>query len=954
MPSFEGYFCYMNDRIVKSFLLLAIILQAGFGAMAQQNGKISGVIVDSPAVNKISGATISLLKKHDSALVSFTLTGTDGRFQLGSIPFGDYRLLITHVNFHNENRFVNIDAAHTQIELGDIRLFDKYKTLNEVVIQAEAPPVTLKEDTVEYNAGSFKTLPNANVEELLKKLPGVKVEKDGTVKAQGQKVNRVLVDGKEFFGNDPKLATRNLPADAIDKVQVYDRMSDQSQLTGFDDGNSDKTINLKLKKDKKKGLFGKAMAGAGTAERYEGRFNINSFKGARQLSVIGMGNNTNAEGFSFMDMLNFSGDMGRMTQGGGNVNITLNQGDQNAGQMGGAGNNSINTAWAGGVNYNDLIGTKLDLRSNYFYNRFSPHTESRLARQYILPDSTYFYNQEAVNNTINNSQRLNVILDYAIDSLHSLRFAPSLGLQDTRSSSTSKYQTLSENGDLTNEGFSENSSENKGYNLRNDLLFRKKFNKRGRTFSLALQHLQNSQNGNGNQYSVNDFYFPSGMPAATDTINQRNETQAGLSGYTARMVYTEPVFKRALVEFSAARSATNSHSDRTTYDYDPGSGKFDKVNPLLSNDFENSFGYTNAGIRFRKQFKKFNWAAGAAWQLAELEGKTTGSGKDTVIGKQFRNILPNARAQYNFNRFSNLVINYSTHTIQPTVTQLQPVPDISNPLQIVFGNPGLKQEYVNLLQMNLFLINPIKNRNLFAFLMFRQVSNKIVNADVINALGIKTTRPVNAEGVYSMNGDINWGLPLSFMKRSSLNIGMGIMHARNKLFINTEENRINDWQLRPEIRLEMNPYEKFNISLMTSSSLNYTQYSLQPALDTRYLNYEIGTEFGWQLPANFYLSSDFNYMINARRADGFNVNVPLWNASFSRQFLKYNRAQLGLRVNDILNMNTGITRTSNNNFIEDRQANILQRYFLLHFTYSLSKSGLSSPGAGGNMRIITR
>jgi hypothetical protein len=210
------------------------------------------------------------------------------------------------------------------------------------------------------------------------------------------------------------------------------------------------------------------------------------------------------------------------------------------------------------------------------------------------------------------------------------------------------------------------------------------------------------------------------------------------------------------------------------------------------------------------------------------------------------------------------------------------------------------------------------------------------------------------DGVYSLNGDINWGLPLSFMKGSSLNMGLGIMHARNKQFINTEENRINDWQLRPEIRLEMNPHEKFNISLMTSSSLNYTRYSLQPALDTRYLSYEIGTEFGWQLPANFYLTSDFNYIINARRADGFNVNVPLWNASFSRQFLKYNRAQLGLRVNDILNMNTGIYRTSNNNFIEDRQVNILKRYFLLQFTYSLSKSGLSSPGAGGNMRIITR
>jgi len=944
----------MNFSGVKRIIILALCIQAGFAAIAQQKGKISGVIVDSPSINKISGATITLLKKQDSALISFTLTGSDGRFQLNGVPFGDYRLLITHVNFHNVNRFIKLDAAHQQVDLEDIRLFGKYKTMNEIVVQSEAPPITFKEDTLEYNAGSFKTQPNANVEELLKKLPGVKVEKDGTVKAQGQKVNRVYVDGKEFFGNDPKLATRNLPADAIEKIQVYDRRNEQSQLTGFDDGNSEKAINLKLKKDKKKGVFGKAMAGAGTDQRYEGRFNVNSFKDARQLSVIGMGNNTNAEGFSFMDILNFNPEMGNMNQGGGNINININPGEPGLGQMGGNNNTGINTTWAGGVNYNDLIGKKTDLRTNYFYNRFSPYTEGRLKRQYILPDSTYFYNQELVNKTVNNSQRLNLIMDYAIDSLHSIRFAPSLGFQDTKISSQIKYNTLSENGEITNAGFSENGTDTKGYNLRNDLLFRKKFMKRGRTFSLALQHLQNNSDGNGNQYSINDFYFPSGLPAGTDTINQRNETSAGLSGYTARAVYTEPVFKKALLEFSAARSSTYSNSDRTTYDYDYGSGKFNKINPLLSNDFKNRFSFTNAGIRFRKQYKKFNWAAGAAWQLAELEGQTSGSGKDTIISKKFRNILPNARIQYNFNRFSNIALNYSAQTIQPTVTQLQPVPDISNPLQIVLGNPSLKQEYASLLQLNFFWVNPVKNRNLFTFLMFRQVSNKIVNSDIINPFGIKTTRPVNVNGVYSMNGDINWGIPLSFMKMSSFNFGLGMMHAKNKQFINTEENRINDWQLRPEIRLEMNPHASLNVSVMTSSSLNYTRYSLQPSLNTRYLSYELGTEFGWQLPANFFLSSDFNYMINARRADGFNVNIPLWNAAVSKQFLKYNRAQVGLRINDLLNKNTGITRTSNNNFIEDRKIVFLQRYFLLQLTYSLSKSGLNSPGAGGNMKIITR
>src|SRR5688500_102260 len=275
---------------------------------------------------------------------------------------------------------------------------DRTKVLEEVLVTSEAPPVTLIGDTVQYNAASFKTQPNASVEQLLKKMPGVEVGKDGTIKAQGQTVNKVLVDGKEFFGNDPKMATKNLPADAIDKVQVYDKLSDQAQMTGFDDGNSEKTINLKLKKDKKKGAFGKITGGAGTDERFEGRFNINSFKGARQMSAIGMANNTNAEGFSFMDMMNFTGELGRMMRGGnGNVNLNITADDPNTGLLG-ANNIGIRTIWGGGLNYNNIIGSKIDFTSNYFYNHYNPKTESQIQRQYILQDSSYFYNQNSLSN----------------------------------------------------------------------------------------------------------------------------------------------------------------------------------------------------------------------------------------------------------------------------------------------------------------------------------------------------------------------------------------------------------------------------------------------------------------------------------------------------------------------------------------------------------------------------
>ena len=452
--------------------------------LAQKNGTVKGIAFDTISKQPVAGATVTVLEKADSSLISFTMTGNDGRFELKGLANGDYRLLITHVNYHNSNTFFILTDNNKNAEQGNVVMSNKTKVLEEVVLANEAPPVTLINDTIQYNAGSFKTQPNASVEQLLKKLPGVKVEKDGTIKAQGEKVTRVLVDGKEFFGNDPKIATKNLPADAVDKVQVYDKQSDQAQLTGFEDGNYEKTINLKLKKDKKKGMFGKVNASAGNKERYEGKFNLNSFKGARQFSAIGMGNNTNAEGFSFMDILNFTGELARMQRGsGGNININVSSDDAAAMGINPGGRNSgINTAWGGGLNYNNIIGKKLDWQSNYFFNRYNPNTQRQIQRVY---PSSSVYNQNSFSDNLNNSHRFNVNMLYQIDSSTSLRINPSFSYQETNNRSKSDYQTFAANQALVNEGSSNNTSGSEGYNFQNNMIFRKKLNKRG---SLLLKY----------------------------------------------------------------------------------------------------------------------------------------------------------------------------------------------------------------------------------------------------------------------------------------------------------------------------------------------------------------------------------------------------------------------------------------------------------------------------------
>ena len=938
---------------MRPFLLSLLFSSCSFYVFSQKNGSVKGVAFDTISKQPVSSATLTLMQKKDSSLVTFTMTDNNGKFDLTNIQNGEYRLLITHVNYRNHNEFFKIDDEHKNIDLGNILLNDRNKILSEVIVTNEAPPVTLVGDTIQYNAGSFKTQPNANVEDLLKKLPGVKVEKDGTVKAQGEKVQKVLVDGKEFFGNDPKIATKNLPADAIDKVQVFDKLSDQAQMTGFDDGNSEKTINLKLKKDKKKGMFGKINAGGGTDERYQARFNLNSFKGARQMSAIGMGNNTNAEGFSFMDVLNFTGALNQLKNGGGNININISPDDPLAGLLGNN-NTGINTTFGGGINYNNIIGTKIDFRSNYFYSRYNPNRQSNIQRQYFSPANVYRKNSYTDN--LNNNHRLNFIADYQIDSFHSIKISPSFSYQKTRNQDLADYTTWSEQGGKINEGSSDNLTKSEGYNLNTNILFRKRFHRKGRTFSVNVLTNLNNSDGDGGLRSITHFYDQAGVVFRRDSINQKSISESNLKGYNARVVYTEPIFKRSLLEFSVGKSYTKSTSERNTYDYNRSNGKFDLVNNLLTNDFKNIYSYNNAGFRLRKQTKTYNYSAGFSWQQSELEGKVVNGFKDSVIAKSFRNFLPSARFQYYFSRFKNVLINYSTSTNQPSITQLQPVPDNTNPLYVKLGNPNLKQEFAHMIRLNASLVNPYKNRNFFVFLTALETQNKIVNFDRINNLGVDSVTPVNVNGVYNVSGNVSWGFPVRILK-GSIDISSMLMYSRNKQLIsnassNAETNRIHTLTLGPDVRLDMSPTDKLNFALTVGVNYSKSNYSLPSTRDSKYFNQEYSAEIDWQLPKGFFAATDFSYRVINQYATGFNARVPLWNASISKQMLHFNRGELKLSAHDLLNENVGINRSTNQNYIEDTRTNSLKRFFLLSFTYSLTKTALNGAANGGGPRMI--
>jgi uncharacterized beta-barrel protein YwiB (DUF1934 family) len=625
------------------------------------------------------------------------------------------------------------------------------------------------------------------------------------------------------------------------------------------------------------------------------------------------------------------------------------QGDAAAMGLGGN-SNGINTMWGGGINYNNIIGKKIDLQSSFFSNRLSPDIERSVSRQNFLPGTTNFYNENSYSQNINNTQRLNLNLLYQIDSMHSLRITPSISYQSSKISRSNNYQTLSETLARINEGVSSSEGSGDGFNFSNNIMFRKKFRKKGRTFSASLQTNINEMDSEGEMNSITNFYDRNtGNIDFRDTLNQQYTNMGNLRGYGAKLVFTEPILNRSLLEFSVGKNQSRNTSEQITRDFNNSTGKFDVVNDLQTNDFVNSYGNTTAGLRMRTQKRKYNYSFGVSWQRAELDGKVISGLKDSVISKTFNNILANASFRYNISKFKSFSFSYNTFTTQPTVSQLQPVADVSNRLNIRQGNPDLKQEYTHMMQGNLNLVSPYKNKNLFLFFNGQATSNKIVNYDSVDLSGVRYSRPVNVDGIYNLSGNLSYSMPARFVK-GTFEVSTRSSIYRTKQFINSFGNTINTWTLGPELRLDMNPHDKINMMLAASIDYTKTKYSLASALNTNYLRHEYSVNLDWQLPSKFFFSTEFVYSKNSQRVEGYNLDIPIWNASVSKQFLRYNRGELKLSVSDILNRSIGISRNTNQNYIEDVRVNSLRRFALLSFTYSLSKTGLNRSGGMKIMR----
>jgi hypothetical protein len=414
-------------------LALITLLLISVSAHSQKFA-VKGTVTDSTS-GPLPSATVMLLNATDSSLANFGVSDAKGAFEIRNVSAGRYLLKISFVGYVPFTRLIETPPPGAVLELGALKMQVLTKELETVVFKGDIP-VVVKRDTIEYNAASFKTKANANVEDMLKKMPGIEVETDGSIKAQGEDVQRVTVDGREFFGRDPKLATRNLPADAVDKVQVFDKKSDQATFTGIDDGQREKTINLELKEEKRNGAFGTLLGGLGTDDRFQARASINRFTKGKQLSFLGMGNNVNEQGFSMDDYMNFSGGSTQMMGGGGRVSITM---DNNSGvpmNFGGR-QNGIVTNWAGGINFNQDLSKKTKVTASYFFSSLDQDLIQSVNRINYLPQGSYTFNQDSRQQNLNDNHRVNLVLEHQIDSANSIKFTSNTSYTDSEQRLTS-------------------------------------------------------------------------------------------------------------------------------------------------------------------------------------------------------------------------------------------------------------------------------------------------------------------------------------------------------------------------------------------------------------------------------------------------------------------------------------------------------------------------------------
>jgi hypothetical protein len=936
----------MLFRIIQTGLIILIMILLTLvtsDALGQSDTiTLSGTVssLEADLEEPLTGATIRLFTLPDSVMVRGTASGPQGEFQIRSVEPGNYYLSFTYVGYHPvdqnlENLNQNLDDLHVVLRSSAIEL-------DEFRVTARRPRVEVRGDTTAFHADGYQTNPDASAEDLVNRMPGFVME-NGRLQAQGEEVSRVLVDGREFFGDDAALTLRNLPAEIIEQIEVFDELSEQAQFTGFNDGNTQRTLNIVTRGGMSNGQFGRIGSGYGTVTRYSAGGNYNYFDDDRRISIIGLSNNVNQQNFSSEDLIGVSeagsggrGGRGRGGRGGGGG------GGGNVGNFLVGNQNGINSVHSTGLNYVDKWGDSWEVNGSYFFNITNNVNDQYIERRYLSGFSAdQLYDEDAYDTSENYNHRFNMRMEYEIDDRRSLLFTPRMSFQSNNRNSMIQGLTFDQGTILLNQIESQNRLNNSGYDISNRILYRHRFETRGRTFSANFRTDFDDRTGERYQFDQSLFY---GEDSNSIVVDQQMEILTGGYSLSADFSFTEPVSERSQLMVSYQPSLNQNNSIQDAFIFNEETGRYDILESNLSNRYENRVLANRVRGSYRFRGESYNLDFNLGWQHTSLTGEQV---YPIVFdaSRNWQNLLPGATFQYRFENNSSIRLSYDTRTRTPSARQLQDVIDNSNPLRMTTGNSDLDQQYEHRFRLRYRAANSERGTSTMAFVSMDYVTNHIgnrtftagedleVSPGIILGRGARLISPDNIGTSWNLRTFVNRSMPVDLIS-SNLNLNGGVTFRRTPSYIDESMNISDTFSFNAGSVISSNINENIDFRASYRANYNIVDNSINPLIDNNYYSGRASGNFNVMPWRGLVLSSDVNYRHYAGLGNDFNQNMMYWNGSIGYKFLENRAAELRMHVFDILAQNNNIDRAITEDYIEDFRTNVLTRFVMMSFSYN--------------------
>ncbi len=916
--------------------LLALLLGlCSLAVMAQAPSRITirGNIQDTSG-NVLPAATVMLLQPKDSALVNFSRSDEKGNFEFRNVKNTPYLFKIVYLSYLPHQHLTQVSNQDVY-DLGTIKIKPIAKELIEVVVKAARAPLSIKGDTIEYDARAFRTPPGSTVEDLLRRLPGIEVDGDGNIKAQGKDVKRLTVDGKTFFGDDPKSATKNLGAETISKVQVFNDKSEQSKLTGVDDGKREKTMNLELKDEFKKGAFGKLTVAGGTKERWAARGNYNRFNKKEQFSVIGFGNNINETGVNWEDYGEFkgnntfndfdNGDFG--FNGGGRYYYFTGDGLMNNFDGRGFTKNA-----GAGVNYN-YTNQKTKLSTNYFYNQTRLTLDQYTNRQTFLQNGSFFTRDTLGKVDFRGNHAIALRVEQMLDSNNTVIAKGNVRFSNNNVTNAQQQRFLTEQNQVQNTSDLNNLSDLNSYTLTSAFIYRHKFKKKGRTFALSGGYNASASDGTENLNSLNQFFNAADPNAQIRAIGQLNDNRNKQNQLKSSVLYLEPLSKKFYWETFYNISRDYREANRQAYNTRQNNSRLDS----LSTYYTNEIMYNRLGSSVRYSFSGINISTGLAVLRYDLSGQF-GTAKErpvlSTIDRSFTAWTPDVSTNIEFKNNAYLGANYNLNVQAPQLNDLQPIVNNYNPFFITVGNPDLLPEKSHHLGLNFNKFDPATFRHIGFGADYNYYLSQIIYTQTVDENLVTRTRPQNIAGGNNLEIYSWMGAPI-IKTKLTLNGNLSYSRGFSPTYINGVQNETNNNRYNIGLGFNITPNEKLLFNLRGNLSFNTIEYSIEKRQNQNIQNHGLDVSIKWNFTKKFFFESNLDYNHYSNDRFNFNQDIPIFNASIRRLFLKDNKLEMRLAAFDILNKRRSIVQQGTQNYVYQQTALTLARYFMLSLSYNM-------------------